>query len=71
MAQFNGLHYTENYDVIHPETGDYMTQGIQGGDLMRFADWPDGAEAYECGAMEYDEEDPDGENTPTPAAVAE
>lgn len=70
MARFTDLLHDKNYDVIHPETGEYMTQGIQGGDLMWANDWPDGAGAHEAGVLAYDPEDQDGDDEPVPVAIA-
>jgi len=55
MAKFTNLHYSTSYDIVSATSGEFLTQGIQGGEAMR-TEWPEGSEAYESGEMNYDPE---------------
>lgn len=55
MAKFSTLKIEAHYDIIDGETGNALTQGIQGGAAMA-ADWPKGAEAWPAGETEFNGE---------------
>lgn len=69
MARFTNLDPRQNYDIVDPDTGLYLTQGISGCDAQRgIADWPAGAEAYPTTGCD-DGDDLDDEPAP-PVDVA-
>jgi hypothetical protein len=47
-GRFNQLHIEDHYEILDPETGRPLTDGIQGAAAMA-ARWPVGAEAYLSG----------------------
>jgi hypothetical protein len=47
-GRFNQLYIEEHYEILDPETGRPLTDGIQGAEAMRVR-WPVGAEAYVSG----------------------
>jgi hypothetical protein len=47
MAKFHKLDPQKDYDILCPDSGQWLTQGISGCDAqVNDADWPEGAEAY-------------------------
>ena len=50
--KFSNLETEISYDIIDSETGNHITQGIQGSDAIGL-DWPDAAEAWPTGETEF------------------
>ncbi len=48
MAKLTNLIGDETYDIIDAQTGNWVTQGIQGADAMA-EEWGDGDEAWPAG----------------------
>jgi len=53
MARFTELDITNSYDIVDADTGDWITQGVQGSEAMQ-RNWPDDAQAWPQGEREFE-----------------